>query len=127
MNASKQIETGVEGRRRRQGVPKPRRVKVDTQRAQEASRRLIMGVCRGLGRLWDRQEALQQNARSRGEAMEAARPLLEVCQACPIVNECRIWAIEDSYTGVAAGSVWHEGHEHSWLAGRKWNSLDEAS
>lgn len=115
-------------------VPKPRRSKVNVERAQVASQRLIAAVCRDLGWLWNRQEALQAQARTRTEAAAAVQPLIEVCMTCPIVNECRTWAAEDSYSGVAAGTVWHEGHESalarvSQLRQRRRSSiqLDEAS
>lgn len=46
-------------------------------------------------------------------------PLLEVCDSCPVVAECRVWAVEDSYTGVAAGAAWQDGQERpcSWIPG----------
>lgn len=108
-------------------VSKPRRPRVNVERAQEASQRLIAGACRDLGWLWNRQEALLAQAHARSEATEAARPLIEVCMTCPIVTECGIWASADSYCGVAAGVVWHEGQvrPQSWTVPTE--RFDEAS
>ena len=67
-----------------------------------------------MGWFWNRQEGLQAAAVTRQEAMDAVLPLLEVCDSCPVVAECRVWAVEDSYTGVAAGTAWHDGEERLW-------------
>lgn len=125
MNRTKTAAGATVTRRR---VAKPRRPKINVQRAQVASQRLIAAECRDLGWLWNRQEALLSEASTRAEAIDAARPLIEVCLTCPIVNECRAWAVEDSYSGVAAGTVWHEGREsvRSWTPAAP-DRLDEAS
>lgn len=103
----------------RRSVPRRRRPKVDVERAQAAARRLLAGACRNMGWLWNRQEGLQAAAVTRQEAMDAVVPLLEVCASCPVVAECRVWAMEDSYTGVAAGAAWQDGQErpYSWIPG----------
>lgn len=55
------------------------------------------------------------------------KPLIEVCRTCPIANECRIWAAEDAYTGVAGGEIWTEGQQRPPVSIDSVQILDEAS
>lgn len=77
--------------------------------AQQAAARLVANVCGDHTKTWNRQERLHEFAANQAEATAAAAPLLEICATCPIVEECRQWAILDRYTGIAAGSAWIKG------------------
>lgn len=77
--------------------------------AQQAAARLIANACGEHTAVWNRQERAHADATSQAEARVAAAPLLGICATCPIVGECRQWAILDSYTGIAAGSAWVKG------------------
>lgn len=79
--------------------------------AQDASARLIAAACKGLRETWSQGEADHDAARTQDAAREAAVPLLRICASCPIVAECREWAIVDEYTGIAAGTSWVDGVE----------------
>lgn len=77
--------------------------------AQEASARLIANACGEHTDTWNRQEQMHAAASTQAGARAAAAPLLEICASCPIVEECRQWAVIDNYTGIAAGSAWVNG------------------
>lgn len=79
--------------------------------ARQAASRLIAASCVGMGRRWSQLEARHEQATTPSEAARAAAPLVEVCRQCPISAECRTWAVLDSYTGIAAGSLWVKGIE----------------
>ena len=77
--------------------------------AQQAAARLVANACGEHSAAWNRQERRHAAATSRAEAKAAAAPLLKICASCPIVEECRQWAIVDRYTGIAAASAWVKG------------------
>lgn len=52
-------------------------------------------------------DALHRN--SRREARMHAADLVPTCTGCPVRKWCRQWAELDHYTGVAGGSVIHNG------------------
>ena len=79
--------------------------------AQQASYRLFAAACGEDSKLWNQQEELHDSATNQAVARSAATPLLQICAACPIVAECREWAIVDEYTGIAAGTAWVNGVE----------------
>lgn len=78
-------------------------------RAQQAAARLVANACGEHTDTWNRQEQLHASASTQAEARAAAAPLLRICGSCPIVDECRQWAVIDRYTGIAAGSAWVNG------------------
>lgn len=79
--------------------------------ARQAANRLFAAACVGMGPLWSQREAMHEQATTPEEAVQAAAPLVRVCRQCPIMAECRTWAVLDSYTGIAAGSLWVKGIE----------------
>jgi len=79
--------------------------------AQAAAYRLMAAACGEQPKKWNRQEQLHDSATSQGAARAAATPLLKICARCPIVAECRSWAIVDEYTGIAAAAAWVNGVE----------------
>lgn len=79
--------------------------------ARQAANRLFAAACVGMGRTWSEHEAKHEQATTPAEAARAAAPLVRVCRECPIMAECRTWATLDSYTGIAAGSLWVKGVE----------------
>lgn len=81
--------------------------------ARAAAARLLAAACREQGDLWSYQEQLHVHATTTAEALAAARPLLQFCDSCPIVAECRYWASVDDYSGIAAGAAWSNGREKS--------------
>ncbi|MEG9225245.1 hypothetical protein [Aeromicrobium sp. Sec7.5] len=72
-------------------------------RAAEASARLDRASCVGREAEWAEVEHRWAEARSVDEAVEAAAPLIEICQGCPVLAACAQWAEIDRYTGVAGG------------------------
>lgn len=86
-------------------------------RARAAAARLFANACGESSALWNQQEALHAVARSQPEAAAAALPLVTICRGCPIVEECRQWAVVDRYTGIAAAAAWVNGKrkEFHWV------------
>lgn len=70
------------------------------------------GNCAFPGSGWDAAEIGHAAAASNLAAAAAAAPALQLCAACPVVEECREWATVDRYTGLAAGSSWVRGTEY---------------
>lgn len=79
--------------------------------AQAAAYRLAAAACGEESETWNRQEQLHDEARSQAAARAAAVPLLQICSVCPVVRECRDWAMVDEYTGIAAGAAWVDGRQ----------------
>lgn len=79
--------------------------------ARAAAARLYAAACREDRDLWNAQEQLHDQATTQGMARAAAAPLLQICADCPVVAECRTWAVVDDYTGIAAGTAWVNGME----------------
>lgn len=79
--------------------------------AREAAARLYAAACREERDLWNTQERLHELATTEAQAHAAAAPLLQICEGCPIVGECRAWAVADDYTGIAAAAAWVNGKD----------------
>jgi hypothetical protein len=79
----------------------------------------ITAVCAGEQESWSRQERKHRRARTQTTAAEAAAPLLRLCARCPLIDNCRDWAVVEKYTGIAAGTAWAAGIERPayWVAG----------
>ena len=70
------------------------------------------GHCAMPGTGWNEAERLHASAPNNAAAAEAAAAVLQLCQECPVVEECAQWATVDRYTGLAAGSSWIRGNEY---------------
>lgn len=77
--------------------------------ARQAANRLVAAACVSMGPEWSRREQAHEKAATPTDAITAAAPLVLVCRRCPIVDECATWAVLDSYTGIAAGTLWVKG------------------
>ncbi len=86
-------------------------------RAAQASARLDRARCVGREAEWAEGEQRWTEARSVDEALTAAAPLIEICQACPVLAACAQWAEIDRYTGVAGGRPYVRGvhRPYAWV------------
>lgn len=79
--------------------------------ARDAAATLVAAACKEQLDLWNRHEDEHAAASTKEQARKAAKPLLEVCSTCPIIQACRRWAEVDQYTGIAASTAWLNGKE----------------
>lgn len=66
-------------------------------------------ACHGQGVWWSEQEAKVDQADSVTGAVDAAAAAISLCARCPVVDICAQRAEIDSYDGIAAGTVYHNG------------------
>ncbi|HOF64461.1 MAG TPA: hypothetical protein PLX68_12805 [Dermatophilaceae bacterium] len=78
--------------------------------ARDAAWSLADGNCKDLTVEWAGWEATYAAAATTSARLAALEKPTAVCAACPIAVECADLAVLSSYTGVAAGKGYRNGH-----------------